>query len=234
MKESWHPDFEVPPSGSGERHQQSIDAHLMGGPIKWHLTETPPWRKCERCSMRPPLSRLPQSNPPLSLPPNQDPPAPNLLPFRPAALSFELEAVGLLIHSSYGFLKGLSITTYGEAVVLGLQVGYMWWLQGWGQSCWAFLQGSWQSFHPRPGLQGEGYSHSKPVPAYGLRGQRRCSPSCPHLLPLLALTLTHPPCCPLADAHHPVPRLLVQQGLCREGVSCLCPAGGHGRRGAVR
>ena len=42
--------------------------------------------------------------------------------FCPTALSFELEAVGLLIHSSYGFLKGLSITTYGEAVVLGLQV----------------------------------------------------------------------------------------------------------------
>ena len=38
------------------------------------------------------------------------------------AMSVELEVLGLLIHALYGFLMGLPITTYGEAITLLLQV----------------------------------------------------------------------------------------------------------------
>jgi mannose-P-dolichol utilization defect protein 1 len=35
-----------------------------------------------------------------------------------SALSFELESWGLLVHTSYGFLRGLPFSAYGEAGIL--------------------------------------------------------------------------------------------------------------------
>jgi hypothetical protein len=35
-----------------------------------------------------------------------------------SALSFELESWGLLVHATYGYLKGLSFSAYGEAVMM--------------------------------------------------------------------------------------------------------------------
>lgn len=37
-------------------------------------------------------------------------------------LSFELETLCLLIHASYGYVRGLPINTYGESIMLGIQV----------------------------------------------------------------------------------------------------------------
>ena len=36
-------------------------------------------------------------------------------------LSFELETLCLLIHASYGYVRGLPINTYGESIMLGIQ-----------------------------------------------------------------------------------------------------------------
>ena len=38
-----------------------------------------------------------------------------------SALAFELESWGLLVHTSYGFLKGLPFSAYGEAAMLFAQ-----------------------------------------------------------------------------------------------------------------
>lgn len=35
-----------------------------------------------------------------------------------SALSFELESWGLLVHATYGYLKGLPFSAYGEAVMM--------------------------------------------------------------------------------------------------------------------
>jgi mannose-P-dolichol utilization defect protein 1 len=35
-----------------------------------------------------------------------------------SALSFELESWGLLVHATYGFLRGLPFSAYGEAVMM--------------------------------------------------------------------------------------------------------------------
>jgi hypothetical protein len=38
-----------------------------------------------------------------------------------SAVSCELETWGLLVHTAYGFLKGLAFSTYGEASILFAQ-----------------------------------------------------------------------------------------------------------------
>lgn len=35
-----------------------------------------------------------------------------------SALSFELESWGLLVHATYGYLRGLPFSAYGEAVMM--------------------------------------------------------------------------------------------------------------------
>jgi mannose-P-dolichol utilization defect protein 1 len=35
-----------------------------------------------------------------------------------SALAFELESWGLLVHATYGYLKGLPFSAYGEAVMM--------------------------------------------------------------------------------------------------------------------
>eukprot|EP01026_Neomeris_dumetosa_P000165 TRINITY_DN10042_c0_g1_i5.p1 TRINITY_DN10042_c0_g1~~TRINITY_DN10042_c0_g1_i5.p1 ORF type:complete len:155 (+),score=11.77 TRINITY_DN10042_c0_g1_i5:76-540(+) len=42
-----------------------------------------------------------------------------------SALSFELEIIGYSIGASYGYLKGLPINTYGEAIAIQLQNIYL-------------------------------------------------------------------------------------------------------------
>eukprot|EP00798_Chlamydomonas_sp_ICE-L_P000878 gene878-5708_t len=42
-----------------------------------------------------------------------------------SALSAELELIGLAIHASYGYLKGLAFNTYGEVVIVGVQSAFI-------------------------------------------------------------------------------------------------------------
>lgn len=69
-------------------------------------------------------------------------------------LSFELETLCLLIHASYGYVRGLPINTYGESIMLGIQVRTscnrgLRWASGW-QQCGKGRRGAHAALHHFP------------------------------------------------------------------------------------